>query len=228
MSRKTKAAGRIGGAEDGGAASAPKRAKKEKLTITKSDVGTLDVGALVGNATAEIPSEASESSLTSPSAVVDSTPSSPDASATTAMTSPEQKSIQKETQMDFTLVRGNVSKSGKKITFSNPALVRGLVFPVAVFGETGAPESLTLSGVGFKTRNADEQAKAEARNAKRIAKGQKPKATPQERALQLEARAAKLQAKLERAQKASAKLAAKLGTVAPATTETASEAPATV
>jgi len=134
---------------------------------------------------------------------------------TTATTVVEATTVQKETKMEnFTLVRGTTSKNGKRIQFTNPALPRNLVLPVSLFAN-GAPESLTLSGEGFRTRNADEQAKAEARNAKRAAKGLKPVMTPQERLARLTASAAKRAAQMERAQKAAAKLAAKLGVEAP-------------
>jgi hypothetical protein len=147
------------------------------------------------------------------SSTVDSSLSSPEV-ANAASPATETFRKLENTKMDVTLVRGKISKSGKKVQFSNPALIRSLVFPVAVFGAT-IPESLSLSGE-FATRSADEQAKAEARNAARAAKGLKPKATPAERQAQLEARSAKLQAKLARAQAAAAKLATKLGTAAPA------------
>jgi hypothetical protein len=116
---------------------------------------------------------------------------------------------------NFTLVRGSLSKNGKKVTFSNPALTRGLTFPLSAFVGNAAPESLTLSGAGFKTRSAEEQAKTEARNAKRVAKGQKPVLTPAERLERLQKSAAKRQAQLERATKSAMKLAARLGVAMP-------------
>jgi hypothetical protein len=123
--------------------------------------------------------------------------------------------------MDITLSRGKVSKSGKKAQYTSVALIGSMALPRRLFVDNAFPETITISGP-FQTLGESEQAKAEARNAKRIAKGLKPKPTPTERAAALAAREAKLRAKLERAQAASAKLAGKLGTPA-----SAGEAPAT-
>src|SRR6266705_302551 len=140
-------------------------------------------------------------------------PIAPVASPVSPLGNPEPAPVpaQKGKHMSLVLARGKVGKSGKKAMFTSPALRRGISVPSAIFAGGVFPETLALEGDGFVTLGEEEQKKAEARNAKRAEKGLKPKLTPQERAIQLTARQAKLEAKLKRAQEASAKLAKRLG-----------------
>lgn len=147
-----------------------------------------------------------------------------DAPPPVAVSSPssERNDSNKEKIMDVTLTRGKVSKSGKKAQYRSVALVRAVVLPLALFAAGVFPETVTLSGTEFATVGADEQAKAEKRNADRVAKGLKPKATPAELLQKETARTAKLQAKLDKANARAQKLAAKVGN-APAAAEPVAE-----
>lgn len=124
------------------------------------------------------------------------------------VSAPTTNSNQEKKIMDVTLTRGKVSKSGKKAQYRSAALVRAVVLPAALFAAGTFPETVTMSA-DFATLGADEQSKAEARNAARVAKGLKPKATPAELAAREAARIAKLQAKLDKANARAAKLAGK-------------------
>lgn len=121
---------------------------------------------------------------------------------------------QERKRMELTLTRSKLNKKGSKAVYTNPAIRNGVVLSKTLFAGGTFPDSLTIAGEGFSTLGADEQTKAEARNAKRIAKGLKPKATPAERQALLAQRREKLAAKLAKTDAAAAKLAAKLGSPA--------------
>ena len=132
----------------------------------------------------------------------------PDSVSSTSRINPVSE---KEFTMSFTLTRGKVSKNGKRAQYTSSTLPIAVTLPARLFAGKTLPESFSLDTSAFLTMSADEQARAEARNARRAEKGLKPKATPEERKAKLDARIAKTQAKLDRARKAAEKLAGRSG-----------------